>query len=341
MKRVPLFVLFISIYLFCTPSQKLTPVEQTKILMDTFVQVTIFDQNRQVEELEKIIESSFQRIKEIDRITNNYNDSSLISLVNRKACKEPVELDSVLQEIILSANKISKQSDGAFDITIGSVKRLWNFSSDDPRVPEATAINNQIEHVDYRLVKLENHKIKFNTPKIKIDLGAIAKGFAIDEAIMVLQQNGIKDAMVNAGGDLRAICSDLTKGKRKVWIKHPRIENKLLGYFQMDNGSVATSGDYERFFIKDSTRYFHILDPKTGYPARGCVSVTIQTGNAMIADALATTVFVLGSDAGMNFVEKLPDVEAIILFEQNGKINWIASKGLKNKFKINVQLQRS
>ena len=211
---------------------------------------------------------------------------------------------------------------------------------DNPRVPDATEIKNQLEHVDYRLVELENHNIKFNRPKIKIDLGAIAKGFAIDEAIRVLQQYGIKDAIVNAGGDLRAVCSSLTQGKRKIWIKHPRIENKLLGYFQMDNGSVATSGDYERFFIKDSVRYFHILDPKTGYPARGCVSVTIQTDNAMIADALATTVFVLGSDSGMNFVEKLSGVEAIILFEQNKKINWTASSGLKDKFKINVHLQR-
>ena len=335
MKRVPLFVLFVSIYLSCTPSQKLTPVEQTKILMDTFVQITIFDQNRQVEELEKIIESAFQRIKEIDRITNQYNDSSLVSIVNRNACSESVELDSVLQEIILSANKISKQSAGAFDITIGSVKRLWNFSSDNPRVPDATEINNQLEHVDYRLVKLENHKIKFNTPKIKIDLGAIAKGFAIDEAIRVLQQNDIKDAMVNAGGDLRAICSNLTQGKRKVWIKHPRIENKLLGYFQMDNGSVATSGDYERFFIQDSTRYFHILDPKTGYPARGCVSVTIQTNNAMIADALATAVFVLGIKKGMDLINRLPDVEGIILFKKEEKLGWKTSAGLKEKIKIN------
>jgi len=330
MRRIiPLLVV---IFLFCSLSPKFNPVEQTKILMDTFVQVQIFDQDKPVADLKKIIDETFQRIEKIDSITNNYSDSSLITFINQNAASKPVELDTILDYIIQISDKISKKSNGMFDITIGSIKRLWNFSSDDQRVPDSTEIKNRLEIVDYQLIRVKNQKIKFFLPGVEIDLGAIAKGFAIDEAIRVLQKYNIKDALVNAGGDLRAICSELTQGKRKVWIRHPRIQDKRFGYFQMDNGSVATSGDYERYFFQDSIRYHHILNPKTGYPARKCVSVTIQTKQAIIADALSTAVFVLGAEKGMKLVEKLPNVEAIILFEQDGNLAWIVSSGLKDRF---------
>ena len=225
-----------------------------------------------------------------------------------------------------------------FDITIGSIKKLWNFSSNNHFVPNSDDIKKSLEYVDYQLIDIKNHKIKFLSPGVEIDLGGIAKGFAIDEAIRILQKNNIKDAMVNAGGDLRAICSKLTRGKRKVWINHPRIGNERFGYFQMDNGSVATSGDYGRFFFQDSIRYHHLLNPKTGYPANKCISVTILTKEAIIADAMSTTVFVLGPELGMDFVDKFENIEAIILFEQDEKLKWNISNGLKNRFIIKQQL---
>ncbi len=335
MKKTALAII-IFLNLHCTFSSKIVPVERTKILMDTFIQIIIYDQDKKTDDVQRIIDLAFQRIEAIDRMANNYNDSSFISLINRQAAFRPIIIDSGFKKIIMTGIHISEQSDGMFDITIGSLKRLWHFSTDSCQIADADSIQKNLEFVDYHLIDLKDDSLRFKKPGVVLDLGAIAKGFAVDEAIHVLLANDIKDALVNAGGNLRALSSKLTIGKRKVWIKHPRIENELYGYFQLDEGSVATSGDYERYCIKDSIRYHHILNPRTGYPANDCVSVTILTDKAMMADALSTAVFVLGRELGMKLVESLPGVEAIILFEQNGKLQQLVSNGLKNKFKLNI-----
>jgi thiamine biosynthesis lipoprotein len=331
----PVCVVIISILFLtqCATNNDIQPFEQTRVMMDTFIQISIYDQDKTIEELNKISEFAFKQIEKIESITNDYDDSSNISLINREAGERAIALDRVMQNLILSSDKIYKISNGAFDITLGSVKQLWSFAPDNPRIPGDALIQQQLENVGHQHLLIEDGKIKFKLPGMKLDLGAIAKGYAIDAAIQVLKDNGISDAMVNAGGDLRTMCSDLTKGKRRVWIKHPRKADIFFGYFRMDEGSIATSGDYERFFIYDSVRYHHILDPKTGNPARGCVSVTIQAATATDADGLATAVFVLGPDRGMDLVNSLPGVAAIIVFEKDGKLDWKASAELKKIFK--------
>lgn len=319
---------------YCSPREKLQPYERTKLLMDTFVQISIFDQNRKVEELEHAMQSAFGRIQEIEHITNNYSDSSHISIINREAGDKEIVIDSVMHELILASDRINKLSDGAFDITTESVKRLWNFSNDNPRIPGDSLLKWQLQWIGMEHIRLEDRRIKFASPEVKIDLGAIAKGYAIDQAINVLLENGIKDAMVNGGGDLRTICSELTAGQRNILIRHPRNSERLFASFKMDDGSVATSGDYERYFFYDSVRYHHILDPATGYPAQKCVSVTIKARTATEADGLATAVFVLGPDRGLELVESLPGVEGIVIFENKGKLDWKASSGFKKKIKI-------
>jgi len=303
--------------------------------MDTFVQVSIYDQDKSVEALEKITKKTFNRIAQIDKITNIYNESSLISKVNREAAETEIEIDSVLFQLIEASVDISILSNGAYDITIKSVEQLWNFTPDEYRIPGHELVAEYLKWVNPNHIALNVASIKLASPFVKIDLGGIAKGYAIDEAIRVLQENGITDAMVNAGGDLRTICSDLTRGKRRVWIKHPRNRETLFGFFPMDDGCVATSGDYERFFVVDSVRYHHILNPKTGYPANKCLSATVQAESAMKADALATAVFVLGPQDGIEFIERLPNVEGVILFEKHGKISWVVSSGLKASFSLN------
>ena len=337
MKRI-LLSTFAILNIYCASSSEITPVEQTKILMDTFIQISIYDQDKKTKNLQQIIDSAFQRIEEIERLANDFNDSSAISFINRCAAKQPVKLHAELNQIISTSNHVSELSHGMFDITIGSVKRLWNFSTDSCCVPDSQKIQDNLNFVDYQLIDLKSDSIQFKKTGVTLDLGAIAKGFAVDEALKVLQENNIKDALVNAGGNLRAICSQLTAGKRKVWIKHPRIDGELYGYFQMDNGSVATSGDYERFFIQDSIRYFHILNPRTGYPARDCVSVTILTDAAMMADALSTAVFVLGREQGSELIARLPGVDAVFIYEQNGVLQHQVTSGLKNKFQLNKKL---
>jgi len=331
-KRLSL-IFTILLVIHCSAKEQIQSFEWTRVLMDTFVQISIYDQGRSKEELDPIVDSAFKRMEEIECITNNYDDSSFVSLINREAGERTIALDSVMYDLMLTSDRINKLSAGAFDITIESVKQLWNFSDDNHQIPGDSLINQKLHWVGAEHIKLEDNRLQFDSPDVNIDLGAIAKGYAIDQAINLLSQKGITDAMVNGGGDLRTICSALTRGKRRVWIKHPRNSDVLFGYFRMDQGSVATSGDYERFFIYDSIRYHHILDPKTGYPARDCVSVTIQAPTATEADGLATAVFVLGLNRGLELIERLPDVEGIIIFERDGKLDWEASSGLKKKFK--------
>ncbi len=324
---------FIAALLQCSRFDRIQPVEQTAVMMDTVVQIAIYDNQRSVAEVEKIIESAFARIKQIERITNDYDDSSSISRVNRVAGWQPVAIDSELVTLITTSERIARLSSGAFDITIGSVKRLWQFTSEHPSLPEVVAINQALRGVGMQHLRLMGDQLRLAGPGVVLDLGAIAKGYAVDEAIRVLQRHGISDAMVNAGGNLRTLSSELTRGLRRVWIKHPRETHRFFGFFPMDAGCVATSGDYERYFVLDSVRYHHILDPKTGYPARGCVSVTIVAPSAMEADALSTAIFVMGPERGLTLIQELPGVEGVIIYEQQGKLKWLVSEGLKDKFR--------
>lgn len=331
--KVTTLLISLFILLQCSRANHIQPVEQTAFMMDTVVQIAIYDSHRPVAEVQKIIEAAFARIKQIERITNDYDDSSAISLVNRLAGLHPLVVDSELVALIAASERFAELSAGAFDITIGSVKRLWPFNAEHPSLPDSASIRRQLHCMGMQQIKLVGNELKFAVPGITLDLGAIAKGYAVDEAIRVLQRHGIADAMVNAGGNLRTLSSDLTRGLRRVWIKHPRETHRFFGFFPMDAGCVATSGDYERYFVLDSVRYHHILDPKTGYPARGCVSVTIVAPSAMEADALSTAVFVLGPKRGMALIEEMPGVEGVIIYEQQGKLGWLVSKGLKDKFR--------
>ncbi|NOZ62723.1 MAG: FAD:protein FMN transferase [Calditrichaeota bacterium] len=329
-----LIVTLSAIFLFsqCQMNNQLRPAAQTRILMDTVVQIVVYHPQKTEEQLQTIIDRAFQRMEQIDSLTNNYSDSSRISFVNQNAAIKSVPVDTSLMKILRVSEEVSRQTAGNFDMTIGAIKKLWKFETEHPHVPEANSIRKNLELVNYKLVELTAEKVKFQKSNVNLDLGGIAKGYAIDEAIRIIKEAGVTDAMVNAGGDLRVISSDLTRGKRRIWLRHPRHEGKFVGWFPLDEGSVATSGDYERYFFQDSVRYHHILDPKTGYPARKCVSVTVQTKNATIADALATAIFVMGPQKGMIFVNQMPDAQALIIYQKNNKLNIVGSKNLLEKF---------
>ncbi len=335
MNRFLVLLVTLPIFVSCTTKQKFQPIEQTRLLMDTIVQIVVYDNQIATSEITAIINKAFDRIKHIEELSNFYSDSSQLSFVNQNAAVREIEIDTSLAKMIAASLMISELTDGCFDITIGRAKELWQFDAEQPEIPDMKSVKKILPFVNYKLIRLRGNKIKFLKRGVKIDLGAIAKGYAVDEAMQVLQQHGIRDALVNAGGNLRAICSDLTRGKRKIWIKHPRQPEAFFANFPMDDGSVATSGDYERYFIKDSLRYHHILNPKTGYPVRACVSVTIQAANAMLADALGTAVFVLGPEQGMIFVNSLPRVKCLILVEKNNQLSWNVSNGFINLNFIN------
>ena len=333
-KILTVFIGFVLFIISCSTKQQLQPIEKTKLMMGTIVQIKVYNK---LQNIEQIIEKAFAAMENVNKLASNYIDSSQISIINREAHKFFLEIDPSLFKIIEQSQQISDMTEGAYDITISPLLKLWNYNDPNPQLPSEEEIKRASMFVNYKNVLLKKNKIKFTKQGMRIDLGGIAKGYAVDKAMKVLLKHGIKDALIDAGGDFSAISGDLTKGKRKVWIKHPRQKDRLFGYFHIDNGSVATSGDYERFFFVDSVRYHHIINPKTGYPANESISVTIKAYSAMMADALATAVFLIGPEKGINLINQFDDVEGIIIYEKNKKLEHVVSKGLIGNFFVTDQ----
>ncbi len=301
--------------------------------MDTFVVVRIYDGDKSESQKLALIEQIHQKMSKIENLTTLYGPDSDVARINRQAGQDIVPVDSITREILDQALDIAAKTKGTFDVTVGPLMLLWGFGKNRPfQVPDEKMVQNAVAHVDYRNIFLHSGGVRLTDPRAGIDLGGIAKGYAVDCAIEFLKQAGVTDAQVDAGGDLRTIAGPLTAGKRNVWIRHPRKKGAFFGRFPMDEGAVATSGDYERYFEKNGVRYHHILDPATGFPAEKCTSVTIRGKSTALCDALSTAVFILGPDKGLLLVEKLQDVECVILFEKDGRLIHVLSNGLKDIF---------
>ncbi|MFQ5676568.1 MAG: FAD:protein FMN transferase, partial [bacterium] len=266
------------------------------------------------------------------------SDASEIGRVNLNAGQRAVQVSPDVVKIILQARKVSLETQGAFDISALPLQRLWNFKSSNPRVPTKEEIAEKRHLVDFRAVVLDSNTVFLPRPEMGLDLGAIAKGYAVDQAVAILKKDGYSDFMVEAGGDLRTVAGELTHGERKIWVRHPRKPDEFFAVIKKDQCAVATSGDYERFFEKDGQRFHHIIDPVTGYPARPVVSATIIAEEAVIADAYATAVFVLGPDRGLELIEKNPGLEGLIVFEKESEsdsmLGWKVSKGIVEEIEI-------
>ncbi|MDX1735719.1 MAG: FAD:protein FMN transferase [Halioglobus sp.] len=244
-----------------------------------------------------------------------------VARINLGAAQGPVTVAEETFRLLQAAMDLAQRSDGKFDISYAALGELWDFRPAEagPRLPDPEQVRATLERVDYRQLKLDAdaRSVRFARPGMRIGLGGIGKGYAVDRAVQVLRAGGLDDFVVNAGGDL-AVVARLQAGQGdgglwRVGIRHPRNPQQLVAVVPAANLSVATSGDYERFFELDGVRYAHILDPDTGYPARLCRSVTVLAGRTYLADALATAVFILGPEHGMALVETQEGVEALII----------------------------
>jgi len=314
-------------------------LKRTKFLMNTVVNITVDHENLKTSET--AIEASFKEIERIEKMTNVYDKESEISKINRYAYIKPVVLTKELYEIIEKCLKYSELTDGAFDISIGPIVLLWGFGGEkgnQKKVPEKKIINELLSNVNYKKIVLDKkkHTIKFLKEGMKIDLSAAAKGYSVDRAIQVLISHGIKNAIIEAGGDLRTIGHPIKRDYWNIGVQHPRKRDKIITVLKISNKSIATSGDYENFFFEHGIRYHHLFDPKTGYPANnGCISTTVITKYAIDSDILATSTFVLGPIRGMKLIEELPDTEGIIVSQTEKGIKITVSKGLLGKLNFN------
>jgi thiamine biosynthesis lipoprotein len=241
-----------------------------------------------------------------------------VSLINQLATKQPVKISAELFNLIKRSIRVSEQSRGAFDITFASVGYLYDYRK--KQLPSKTDIKSKLKAINYKNIILDeqNQTFYFTQPGMRIDLGGIAKGHAVDNAIKILQQQGITQAMVSAGGDTRII-GDKHGQPWLVGIRAPRDKNKSAVVLPLSQTAISTSGDYERYFLKNGVRHHHIISPKTGDSVHELRSVSILAQDSTTADALSTTVFILGLNEGMKLVASLPGIEAIII-DNKGKM---------------------
>lgn len=259
---------------------------------------------------------------------SEWKEGTYVSLINMNAGKKAVKVPDELFKIIAASIQVSDLSDGAFDVTWAAMRGVWDFRPGHERVPSPEEVRDKLPLVDYKKIELDEKErtVFLKGEGMAIGLGAIAKGYAVDMAMRAVAKSGIKDAIIKAGGDMRVQGLDDEGRPWEIGIKQPREKSKLLAKLRLTNVSISTSGDYERFFIKDNVLYHHIMDPKTGYPAKSCRSVTILASDTTTSDALSTAVFVLGPQKGMELIKKLKGVEGIIV-DSDGAVQ--TSPGIK------------
>ncbi len=329
---VYIFVLLLSFS--CARKTYQPPVSVMRFVMDTIVRVSVYEADADEKKVLSVIEDAFEMMADIEASASVYVQDSDICQASMKAGMESHQIASDHALAVISAAiKTAEETDGVFDPTIGLVKNMWNFSSS-PVIPDQDELSEALKRVNYKHLLLDGRSLKLLYPQMRLDAGGIAKGYAVDKAVEMLIQGGITAGIVDAGGDLRIFGKHPFKPLWGIGVQHPRSgRNKLA--FEMHTGavSIATSGDYERFFIKEGIRYHHILDPSTGMPAQGCVSVTIVTEKAMDADAWATAVFIMGYEKGKEFITGRNNIEGIIVYETEGRLRSWVSAGLTDKVK--------
>ncbi|MBI5789414.1 MAG: FAD:protein FMN transferase [Candidatus Schekmanbacteria bacterium] len=290
---------------------------QSAFMMDTLIEIKVVSADR--DEAQQAVKAALSRMEQIDRDMNRYNSKSLLSRINQQAGQTPLIIPPDLFAVLTHGKEWGDITQGAFDITTGAITRLWDFPGRNK--PDNQTVQTNLSKVNYQLLQLDERNFSAFLPQtgMDLDLGGIAKGYAVDEAVRVLKEHGITQALVDAGGNMRALGGKDDDFPWKIGIQHPRQPKDLIGTIPLKDQAVSTSGDYERYFIQNGIRYHHIFDPQSGQPARGLISVTVISDTAETADILSTAVFVLGLKRGMNLVNSRPHTDALLI-TPDGKI---------------------
>ncbi len=309
-------------------SEKLT---RTEILMDTIVESTVFAGDPSVGQ--SALDEAYLEMARLEGMLSRHRATSEIALINRASGMGPVAVSLETLLLIDQALEFGELTEGAFDITVAPLLKLWQFAEGGGKIPPEESLRAALEHVDFRAVAVDRatRSVALRQRGAEIDLGGIAKGFIVDRAVDVLRRAGITSASVDAGGDIRLLGSRPDGRPWRIGVRHPREQRGIIAVLELENTAVVTSGDYERYFLLDGVRYHHILDPVTGRPAGGLASVTVVAPEATTADALSTAVFVLGRERGLSLIESLPGTEALLV---TGDLEVVYSSGLAGKVTV-------
>lgn len=336
-KRNIFFVFFAAVFLFvgCSKEEVVLledPVDRKEFLMGTYVIVQVYDEGK-----EEAIDLAFDRIKELEeKITVNEDGTELFK-INQNAGKSSVKVSDDLFELIEKSAEYSESPDDGFDYTIGPIVDLWRIGYDDARLPSQDEIDAALSLVEHEFVELDADKktVYLEKPGMSIDLGAIAKGYIADEAMQVLIDEGVTVGMVDLGGNL-VIRGDSPKREEGGWnvgVQDPfSTRGEIVGFLNLKDRSIVTSGIYERYLEVDGVQYHHLLSPETGYPFDNDIAgVTIISEKSIDGDALSTGVFSLGLEAGLDYVNGLKDIEAVFVTKDR---DLYTSDGITDTFNL-------
>jgi len=338
-KKTNAFLLFLILSLMLagctsdkTPNEPIL-VKQDQLVLGTFGSISVYSNSE--EEGNAIIDKAYDRIREIENLMSTSIENSDVYNMNKNAGVKPVNIDPSTAEVILEGFEYYSITKEAFNIGLGSLIELWGIGKDWQKVPTSEEIAEAQKHIDLNQLEIskENGTAFIKDPNMLVDLGGIAKGYSVDEAIRILKENGIKSGIVNLGGDVYALGTKIDGTPWRIGVSNPEIgESNSIARIATSDKSVVSSGDYERYFIENEVRYHHIIDPKTGYPTdNDIVSVTIVSDTSRDGDVLSTAIFILGLDEGLKLIESLPGVEGILIL--NNRQVYVSS-GLSTEVEI-------
>jgi FAD:protein FMN transferase len=315
------------ILLGCTSSQKI--YKRTQLLMGTTVEITAVAGDE--ETADAAMTAAFGEIRRIENLLSTYKDTSELSRVNQSAGRSPVEVSSEVLDVVEESLRVSDLTGGGFNIALGPAIALWGITEGAP-IPTDDQLEAVRPLVDYTEIGLVPSKRTIFLPKkgMRLDVGGIGKGYAADRAAAIMETRGVHNGIIAVAGDIKTFGLKPDGSPWRIAVRHPRREDRPLGEITLGEEAVSTSGDYERFYIRDGRRYHHILDPRTLRPSDRSESVTIIAREAILTDALATGIFVMGPEKGMALIERLPGVEGVIVDAKGGVF---VSSGLKSRFK--------
>ena len=268
------------------------------------------------DEANRSIDAAINEIKRIEKLLTTYHDSSETNLINRNAGIAAVTVSEEIFNLIERSIRISGVTQGAFDITYGSIdKSLWNFDTQMKSLPDKETAKEMVRLINYRNIMLdrENTTVFLKEKGMRIGFGGIGKGYAAEMAKNTMQQLGITSGIVNASGDLTTWGAQPNGEEWTIGIANPNILGEVFSFLKISGLAVATSGNYEKFIVIDGKKYSHTIDPRTGLPVTGIKSVTVITKNAEIADAMATPVTIMGVKPGLHMINQMKDIEVIII----------------------------
>lgn len=335
MKRKQIAILLTLIFLFMASgcaqkkSEEEESVVRTSFMMGTMITIKVFGPGRA-----GVADAVAARFKQLEELMSVNIETSEVSQINANAGKQAVKVSEDTFNVIRKAVEYAEKTDGLFDPSVGPLVELWGIGTSHAKVPTQAEIGQVLPLVNYKNIQLNEAEqtIYLTQPGMKIDVGGIAKGYAADKAIEIYREHNVKSAFVNLGGNVMVHGRKPDNSLWKIGIQHPRqIRDELMATIDMDDITVVTSGDYERFFERDGVRYHHILNPKTGYPAdTGLMSASIIGETSADADALSTSVFLLGVDKGKELAEECGF--QVMLVDINKRI--YLSEGLEGKMEF-------